>query len=196
MNIQEAKQIKIADYLQSLGHRPVKQHGANLWYKSPLRNESEPSFKVNTTMNSWFDFGMGKGGNIITLASYLYASDSLPYLLDKMEKQAPHVRPTDFSFIQQASEPSFERLEVRELNHPALLRYLSERKINLHIARRNVWNSTSRMVAKATSPSVSRTSRAVTRCATYSSRAACHPRTSPISDSKASQDTPATCSRV
>ncbi len=128
MNIQEAKQIKIADYLQSLGHRPVKQQGANLWYKSPLRNESEASFKVNTTMNSWFDFGMGKGGNIITLASYLYASDNLPYLLDKMEKQAPHVRPTDFSFPQQASEPSFERLEVRELNHPALLRYLSERE--------------------------------------------------------------------
>ena len=48
MNIQEAKQIKIADYLQSLGHRPVKQHGANLWYKSPLRNESEASFKVLT----------------------------------------------------------------------------------------------------------------------------------------------------
>ena len=136
MNIQEAKQIKIADYLQSLGHRPVKQQGANLWYKSPLRNESEASFKVNTMMNSWFDFGMGKGGNIITLASYLYASDSLPYLLDKMEKQAPHVRPTDFSFPQQASEPSFERLEVRELNHPALLRYLSERNIDLCIARK------------------------------------------------------------
>jgi hypothetical protein len=101
MNIQEAKQIKIADYLQSLGHRPVKQQGANLWYKSPLRNESEASFKVNTTMNSWFDFGMGKGGNIITLVSYLYASDNLPYLLDKMEKQTPHVRPTNFSFTQQ-----------------------------------------------------------------------------------------------
>ena len=136
MNIQEAKQIKIADYLQSLGHRPVKQQGANLWYKSPLRNESEASFKVTTTMNSWFDFGMGKGGNIITLASYLYASDSLPYLLDKLEKQAPHVHPTDFSFPQQASEPSFEILEVRELNHPALLRYLSERNIDLRIARK------------------------------------------------------------
>ena len=136
MNIQEAKQIKIADYLQSLGHRPVKQQGANLWYKSPLRNESEASFKVNTTLNSWFDFGMGKGGNIITLASYLYATDNLPYLLDKMEKQTPHVRPTVFSFTQQATEPSFERLEVRELNHPALLLYLSERKINLYIARK------------------------------------------------------------
>lgn len=77
-----------------------------------------------------------RGGNIITLASYLYASDHLPYLLDKLEKQAPHVSPTDFSFTQQASKPSFEHLEVRELNHPALLRYLSERNIDLSIARK------------------------------------------------------------
>ena len=86
MNIQEAKQIKIADYLQSLGHRPVKQQSANLWYKTPLRNESEASIKVNTMMNRSFEFGMAKDGIIFTLASYLYASDSLPYLLDKMEK--------------------------------------------------------------------------------------------------------------
>ena len=136
MNIEDVKQIPIADYLHSLGYSPVKQQGNGLWYKSPLREEHEPSFKVNTDRNLWYDFGAGKGGNIITLASYLYASDSLPYLLDKMEKQAPHVRPTDFSFPQQASEPSFERLEVRELNHPALLRYLSERNIDLCIARK------------------------------------------------------------
>ena len=37
MNIQEAKQIKIADYLQSLGYSPVKQQGNCLWYKSPFR---------------------------------------------------------------------------------------------------------------------------------------------------------------
>lgn len=136
MNIQEAKQIKIADYLQSLGHRPVKQQGANLWYKSPLRNESEASFKVNTAINSWFDFGMGRGGNIIDLAAHLYASDCLPYLLDKIEKQAPHVRPANIPFSQQATEPTFEGLEVMELYHPALLRYLNERKINPHIARK------------------------------------------------------------
>lgn len=136
MNIQEAKQIKIADYLQSLGHRPVKQQGANLWYKSPLRNESEASFKVNTAINSWFDFGMGRGGNIIDLAAHLYASANLPYLLDKIEKQAPYVHPTDSSFTQQATKPSFEGLEVMELYHPALLRYLNERKINPHIARK------------------------------------------------------------
>ena len=136
MNIQEAKQIKIADYLQSLGHRPVKQQGANLWYKSLLRNESEVSFKVNTAINSWFDFGMGRGGNIIDLAAHLYASANLPYLLDKIEKQAPYVHPTDSSFTQQATKPSFEGLEVMKLYHPALLRYLNERKINPHIARK------------------------------------------------------------
>ena len=47
MDIQTAKQIRIADYLHSLGYSPVKQQGINLWYKSPLREETEASFKVN-----------------------------------------------------------------------------------------------------------------------------------------------------
>ncbi len=41
MDIQTAKQIRIADYLHSLGYSPVKQQGVNLWYKSPLREEAE-----------------------------------------------------------------------------------------------------------------------------------------------------------
>ncbi len=46
MTIQDAKQIKLADYLQSLGYTPVKQQGRSLWYKSPLRNETDASFKA------------------------------------------------------------------------------------------------------------------------------------------------------
>lgn len=124
MNIQEAKQIRIADYLQSLDYTPVKQQGNSLWYKSPFRQETEASFKVNTELNQWFDYGLGRGGNIIALAEELYASDYVPYLLNKIAEQAPHIRPVSFSFRQQASEPSFQQLEVRELTHPALLRYL------------------------------------------------------------------------
>ena len=119
MNIQEAKQIKIADYLQSLGYSPVKQQGNCLWYKSPFRQETEASFKVNTDRNLWFDYGLGRGGNIIALAGVLYASDHVPYLLGKIAEQAPHIRPISFSFRQQASEPSFQHLEVGELTHPA-----------------------------------------------------------------------------
>ena len=43
MTTEEAKKIRIADYLHSLGYSPVKQQGVNLWYKSPFREENEPS---------------------------------------------------------------------------------------------------------------------------------------------------------
>ena len=52
MNIQEVKNIRIADYLQSLGYTPVKQQGNSLWYKSPLREEKDASFKVNTELDA------------------------------------------------------------------------------------------------------------------------------------------------
>ena len=135
MNIQEVKQIRIADYLQSLGCTPVKQQGNSLWYKSPFRQETEASFKVNTDRNLWFDYGLGRGGNIIALAQELYASDYVPYLLNKIAEQAPYIRPVSFSFRQQAFEPSFQQLGVRELTHPALLHYLQERGINTDLAR-------------------------------------------------------------
>ena len=133
MNIQEAKQIRIADYLQNLGYTPVKQQGNSLWYKSPFRQETEASFKVNTDRNLWFDYGLGKGGNIIALAEVLYASDYVPYLLNKIAERVPHIRPVSFSFRQQASEPSFQQLEVGELTHPALFNYLQERGIDLSL---------------------------------------------------------------
>ena len=56
MTIEEAKNIKLADYLHSLGYNPVKQQGNNLWYKSPFREEKDPSFKVNHDRNLWYDF--------------------------------------------------------------------------------------------------------------------------------------------
>lgn len=61
--------------------------------KSLFREETDASFKVNTEINKWFDFGLGKGGNILTLASVLYCSESVPYLLCQIEEQAPHICP-------------------------------------------------------------------------------------------------------
>ena len=137
MDIQTAKQIKIADYLHSLGFSPVKQQGINLWYKSPLREETEASFKVNTERNQWYDFALGKGGNIIALAQELYCSDHVPYLLQKIEEQTPRIRPVSFSFGKQSSsEPSFQQLEIVPLSSPALLTYLQERGINIALAKR------------------------------------------------------------
>lgn len=137
MTIQEAKQIKLADYLHSLGYSPVKQQGVNLWYKSPFREENDPSFKVNTEREQWYDFGLGKGGNIIALAAHLYTTDSVPHILKRIEEQTPHVRPVSFSFREQSySEPSFQQLDIVELSSPALLAYLQERGINTALAKR------------------------------------------------------------
>lgn len=141
MTTQEAKQIRIADYLQSLGYTPIRQQGRSLWYKSPLREEAEASFKVNTELNQWYDFGIGRGGNIIALASELYRSDNMPYLLECIAKHTPHLHAanrTPFSFGRQSvsEQPMYRHLQVTELSSPALLSYLQERGINTELAKR------------------------------------------------------------
>ena len=200
MTTQEAKKIHIADYLQSLGYSPVKQQGKSLWYKSPFREEAEASFKVNTELNQWYDFGTGKGGNIIALAQELYGSDYVPYLLGKIAEQAPHVRPVSFSFRQQASEPSFQHLKVGELTHPALLRYLQERGINTALAQTECkelhFIHNGKPYFAIGFPNVAGGYEVRNRFSTVSSRAASPRRTSLISDNMANRETCAIYSRA
>ena len=136
MTIQDAKQIKLADYLQSLGYTPIKQQGRNLWYKSPLRNETDASFKVNTELNQWYDFGIGKGGNIIALAAELYHSENVAYLLERIAERTPYIRPASFSFGEQKVHSSFQGVQVGELSSPALIDYLRGRGINIELGKR------------------------------------------------------------
>ena len=68
MEIAEMRQIPITDFLGRLGHHPVKGRANELWYLAPYRNEYTPSFRVNVDKNVWYDFGLGKGGDIFNLA--------------------------------------------------------------------------------------------------------------------------------
>lgn len=89
MNIDQIKQIKLQGFLAAMGCKPVKQYGVNLMYLSPLRTEKHASFKVNTEINQWYDFGIGRGGNIIALAELLYNSSDVSYLIHQIERNAP-----------------------------------------------------------------------------------------------------------
>jgi hypothetical protein len=60
-----AKEVDLVDYLFSLGYRPTKIRNNDYWYLSPLRHESKASFKINRKLNAWYDFGLGKGGDLI-----------------------------------------------------------------------------------------------------------------------------------
>lgn len=134
--LKEIKYIPLATFLSKLGHSPVKIQGNRLWYKSPLRQEHTASFKVQTDINCWYDFGIGKGGNIIDLAAELYHSNDLRYLMDCIAKCVSVPSPqTVASFSpQRHSAPSFTDIEVVPLRYHALVAYLQERRIPAHIA--------------------------------------------------------------
>jgi hypothetical protein len=135
--LKEIKSIPLADFLSQLGHEPTARKGTRLWYKSPLRQEHTPSFKVETTLNCWYDFGLGRGGNIIDLAAEMYQSTDLRYLMHCIAESCPvpSVQTVASSYPQRHSAPSMERFEVVPLEHRALVAYIQERGIPAHIAK-------------------------------------------------------------
>ena len=136
MNIKEIKQIKLQDFLAAIGCKPVKQYGVNLMYLSPLRAEKHASFKVNTELNKWYDFGIGRGGNIIALAELLYNSSDVSYLIHQIERNAPSSVSGSLPTVKPITpQNSFEHLQVLPITHPALIKYLEERCIDIETAR-------------------------------------------------------------
>ena len=137
--IKEIKSIPLASFLSRLGHEPTARKGTRLWYKSPLRQEHTPSFKVETALNCWFDFGLGRGGNIIDLAAELYQSTDLRHILRCIANSypVPSVPTVASSLAPRQSAPSMEQFEVMPLEHRALVAYLQERGIPAHIATAN-----------------------------------------------------------
>lgn len=136
MNIDQIKQIQLQDFLAAMGCKPVKQYGVNLMYLSPLRTEKHASFKVNTEINQWYDFGIGRGGNIITLAELLYNSSDVSYLIHQIESNAPSSVSGSLPTVKPTTpQNSFEHLQVLPITHPALIKYLEERCIDIETAR-------------------------------------------------------------
>jgi hypothetical protein len=136
MNIDQIKQIKLQGFLAAMGCKPVKQYGVNLMYLSPLRTEKHASFKVNTEINQWYDFGIGRGGNIIALAELLYNSSDVSYLIHQIERNAPSSVSGSLPTVKPITpQNSFEHLQVLPITHPALIKYLEERCIDIETAR-------------------------------------------------------------
>lgn len=138
MTIEEAKQVRIVDFLAQLGHHAQYVKSDQYWYLSPLRDEQSPSFKVNDRLNEWYDFGAATGGDLVELGKYLYQTESvsevLAYIgrhssdmpLPKVRFQALPPRPV---------ESDMKNLIVVPLRHHALYSYLQSRKIDADIGR-------------------------------------------------------------
>lgn len=136
--IEAMRQIPLADFLARLGHEPVRRSGNELWYRAPYRSERTPSFRVNVEKQLWYDFGLGKGGDIFTLAGEIIGSndfmEQVKFIAGTANMQiAMFDKPT---YIPTPSEPVFEGVETVPLHRSPLTNYLAERCIPYGIASR------------------------------------------------------------
>ena len=134
MTYKEANNISIKDYLNSLGIQPVTEKGSYGMYRSPLREDNTPSFKVDYNANLWCDYGTGEGGTLIDLVMKQHGCNAYGAIC-RLEQG----NTASFSFHgkdlperdtkRQAASP-IEIRRIQPLQNPALMRYLQERGIS------------------------------------------------------------------
>lgn len=138
MDARQMRDIPIADFLNAMGIHPARQRGNALWYSAPYRTERTPSFKVDTNKNVWFDFGIGKGGDIFDLAGEFIGSGDFLLRAAFIAKRGTCPLPImERPQRNEEKEPVFEDIWVRPLQDSKLLGYLRERGIFADIAITN-----------------------------------------------------------
>lgn len=125
--------MDLVQYLDSLGFKPVKIRGVNSWYLSPFRIEHTASFKVNRSLNRWYDFGLGKGGNVVDFG-VLYFNCAVRTLLSSFQGRVWNLHIAD-RFPAQLSSP-LELTHTEILRTNALVQYLAIRGIPLDLAQK------------------------------------------------------------
>jgi len=133
MTCEIARNICIVQALAKFGHFPKRESEKEAWFLSPIRQETQASFKVDKTLNRWYDHGIGKGGNSIDLVC-LIKSCSVKEALKVLQNNNYF-----FSFQQQPflerKKTGIEINKIKNIIHPALIKYLHSRKIPIEIAR-------------------------------------------------------------
>lgn len=129
------KRYPIVEYLERKGIKPVRRTPAYALYRSPLREDTHPSFKVDTEMNLWIDYAEGRGGSIIDLCMRLEGC-TLSEAIRLLGRNAPDYtacssQKADMamkrSSIPMASASGVRRLiEISDTLPSHLLKYLQE----------------------------------------------------------------------
>lgn len=91
------KRYSIVEYLERKGIRPVRKTSTYVMYRSPLREETHPSFKVDTEKNLWIDYAEGRGGSIIDLCIRLEGC-TLSEAICRLDQNAPDNTTHSYSF--------------------------------------------------------------------------------------------------
>lgn len=132
------KDYKLTDYLSALGHQPKRCSKSTSYYLSPLHAETKPSFKVNFSRNQWYDFALGKGGNIIALAQLLYNTDDVGAALQHIAADMNNPKSTKAKppIPTQVETDKMDKVHIQELSYPVLMSYLRSRHVDADIGKR------------------------------------------------------------
>ncbi|PHR90088.1 MAG: DNA primase [Leeuwenhoekiella sp.] len=135
LSCENARKISIIKALEFLGHLPTRNSEKEAWFLSPLRSETQASFKVSKILNCWYDHGLGKGGNCIDLiCEHLKVSVSDALAILAQVKTGTNKLPIQQQTHFKKSGVTIK--QVRPIQHPALVQYLKKRKISLLAAKR------------------------------------------------------------
>ena len=127
MNCEQIKEkVSIRSVLESFNLFPAKQNSKTAFYFAIDREEKKPSLCVDFVKNKAFDFGIGKNFDVVSIVQQMNkcsVSEALEYLkkFDIPEKSV--------IMSKSESDKKYEILEVKEIEHPALILYLKSRKV-------------------------------------------------------------------
>ena len=127
----------MVDYIAKEGFLPAKIRANNYWYLSPLRQEKTPSFKIDRKLNRWYDFGMGKGGNLLDFA-ILYNNFTIAEFLHGQASNSSFDQPGFYTASPANANASgiIKITDSKPLHSLALLQYLKRRNITIQIAEK------------------------------------------------------------
>ena len=141
-DLSRIKRYPIVEYLERKGIKPVRKTPTYVMYRSPLREETHPSFKVDTEKNLWIDYGEGRGGSIIDLCMRMEGC-TLSEAIRRLGQNAPDNGTYNFlnDFVPNNPQPAMavngarRLIETSDTLPPHLQDYLTkERCINLEKA--------------------------------------------------------------
>ncbi len=128
MNCEEAKEkISIRMVLESFNLFPVKENRKTAFYFALDREEKVPRLSVDFVKNKAFDFGTGKSYDVISIVQQMNqcsVSEALKYL-EKFDFSIHN----EFQNEGTKQYKEYKILNVREIQHPALVQYLKSRKV-------------------------------------------------------------------
>ncbi len=127
MNCEKIKQkVGIRAVLESFGIFPFKENPKTAFYFAIDREEKIPSLSVDFVKNKAFDFGNGKSYDLISIVQQINkcsVSEALKYL-SKLDFTVQN----ELKYHENNTQISNHILEIKEIQHPALIQYLKSRR--------------------------------------------------------------------